>query len=414
MTREKAEQMVKAAVRSLGEKFEEIDEIALRNQQKVLDAFRENAVQARHFYGSTGYGYDDAGRDTLGRVFARALGAESALVSPLISTGTQAITLMLFAALRPGDRFISASGKPYDTLSDVISGENCGSLADYGVSFSAVELCAGDPADPNFDFDAIKRELESSSVRAVFVGRSRGYEWRDAISVEKIADLVRFVKKISPETLILVDNCYGEFVEVVEPTDVGADLIAGSLIKNIGGGIAPTGGYVAGRAELVELAARRLTAPSLGAEVGSYISGYLPFYQGLFLAPQAVKNAVKSAYLFAKAFSDAGYPALPDAGRTAYDIVASIRMRSADELIGFCRAVQSVSPVDSNVVPEPWAMPGYQSDVIMAAGAFVQGSSIELSADSPIKEPYTVYVQGGLTFEHAVTAVTRTLERVLP
>lgn len=414
MRKEKAAQIVSDAIKELGARFEKIDETALFNQEKVLNAFYKNAVQARHFYGSTGYGYDDAGRETLGKVFADALGAESALVSPLISSGTQAITLMLFAALRAGDKLLSVSGKPYDTLSDVISGTDCGSLADYGVRFASVPLDTTAPENPDFDYGSIEKILKTEKIKAVFAGRSRGYEWRDAISVGKIGELADFVKKISPETLVLVDNCYGEFVETKEPTEVGADLMAGSLIKNIGGGIAPTGGYVAGKAELVEKAGKRLTAPSLGTEVGSFLAGYLPYYQGIFLAPQVVKNAVKSAHLFAKSFASQGFSALPADTRAAYDIVASIKMNSEEQLIAFCEAIQSVSPVDSNVIPVPWAMPGYQTDVIMAAGAFVQGASIELSADSPIKEPYIVYVQGALTFEHAVIAVRKTLEKVLP
>ena len=384
MRKETAEKLVNDCIRELKAEFDNIADIALRNQEKVLDAFRKSAVQARHFAGSTGYGYDDAGRDTLSQVFADALGAESAVVSPMITAGTQALTLMLFGVLRPGDLFVSVTGKPYDTLSDVISGENCGSLKEFGVDFDMIGL-KEDGLTPVFDFDAIEKLLTTRKVKAVFAGRSRGYEWRSAVSVEQIGEMIVFVKRLSPETLILVDNCYGEFVEKIEPTDVGADLIAGSLIKNIGGGIAPTGGYIAGKKELVELVGKRLTAPSLGTEVGSYDAGYTRFYQGLFLAPQVTENALKSAFLFAKAY----------------------------EKLGFDTAVQSVSPVDSNVVPVPWAMPGYQHDVIMAAGAFVQGSSIELSADAPIKEPYIVYVQGALTFEHARIAVRETLMRVI-
>lgn len=413
MERNKAKQLVDECIALLSEEFAVIDDIALFNQEKVLDAFRKNAVQARHFAGSTGYGYDDAGRDTLSAVFADALGAESAVVSPMITAGTQALSLMLFGVLRPGDLFVSVSGKPYDTLSDVISGENCGSLKEFGVDFAKIDLKIDD-LTPVFDYDAIKEILTSRKVKAVFVGRSRGYEWRSAISVEQIGEMIAFVKKISPETLVLVDNCYGEFVEKTEPTDVGADLIAGSLIKNIGGGIAPTGGYIAGKKQLVELVGRRLTAPSLGTEVGSYEGGYARFYQGLFLAPQVTKNALKSAFLFAKVYEKLGFDTLPRTGMRAYDIVTSIRMHGAKQLTDFCEAIQSVSPVDSNVIPVPWAMPGYQHDVIMAAGAFVQGSSIELSADAPIKEPYIVYVQGALTFEHAAIAVRETLRSVMP
>ena len=412
MDKAAAAKIVEESIAALSEEYAVLDDIALYNQEKVLNAFRKNAVQARHFVGSTGYGYDDAGRDTLSQVFADALGAESAVVSPMITAGTQALTLMLFGVLRPGDLFISVSGKPYDTLTDVISGENCGSLKEFGVDFAVIGLKT-EGLTPVFDLEAIEKALKSRFVKAVFVGRSRGYEWRSAISVAQIGEMIAFVKKISPDTLVLVDNCYGEFVEKTEPTDVGADLIAGSLIKNIGGGIAPTGGYIAGKKHLVELVAKRLTAPSLGMEVGSYDGGYARFYQGLFLAPQVTKNALKSSFLFAKAYGSLGFETLPKPGMRAYDIVTGIRMNSEKQLTDFCEAVQSVSPVDSNVVPVPWAMPGYQHDVIMAAGAFVQGSSIELSADAPIKEPYIVYVQGALTFEHACIAVRETLQRAI-
>lgn len=412
MRRESAEKIVSESLAELAPRFAALDETALFNQEKVLNAFRKNAVQARHFIGTTGYGYDDAGRDTLCAVFADALGAESAVVSPSITAGTQALTLMLFGVLRPGDLLLSVSGKPYDTLTDVISGENCGSLKEFGVDFEQIAL-KFEGLKPVFDFEAIEKALKRRFVKAVFVGRSRGYEWRSAVSVGQIGEMIAFVKKISPDTLVLVDNCYGEFVEKAEPTAVGADLIAGSLIKNIGGGIAPTGGYIAGRKELTELVGKRLTAPSLGMEVGSYEGGYTRFYQGLFLAPQVTKNALKGAFLFAKAYEKVGFDTLPRANMPAYDIVTSIKMNSAKQLTDFCEVIQSVSPVDSNVVPVPWAMPGYQHDVIMAAGAFVQGASIELSADAPIKEPYIVYVQGALTFEHAVIAVRETLQKVI-
>lgn len=412
MRRESAEKLVSESLAELASRFAVLDETALFNQEKVLNAFRKNAVQARHFIGTTGYGYDDAGRDTLCAVFADALGAESAVVSPSITAGTQALALMLFGVLRPGDLLLSVSGKPYDTLTDVISGENCGSLKEFGVDFEQIAL-KFEGLKPVFDFEAIEKALKRRFVKAVFVGRSRGYEWRSAVSVGQIGEMIAFVKKISPDTLVLVDNCYGEFVEKAEPTAVGADLIAGSLIKNIGGGIAPTGGYIAGRKELTELVGKRLTAPSLGMEVGSYEGGYTRFYQGLFLAPQVTKNALKGAFLFAKAYEKVGFDTLPRANMPAYDIVTSIKMNSTKQLTDFCEVIQSVSPVDSNVVPVPWAMPGYQHDVIMAAGAFVQGASIELSADAPIKEPYIVYVQGALTFEHAVIAVRETLQKVI-
>ena len=324
-----AKNLVIECENELKEQYARLDDIALYNQKKVLDAYKNQSIQARHMFGTTGYGYDDIGRDTLCRLYADIFNAESAIVSPNIVSGTHALTLMLFGVLRPGDKLLAVSGMPYDTLT---------------------------------------------------------------------------------ETLVLIDNCYGEFVEKIEPTDVGADLIAGSLIKNIGGGIAPTGGYIAGKSQLVEQVSYRLTAPSLGMEEGSYAYGYLPYYQGLFLAPSAVKNALKGSLLFAKTYSKLGFETLPRDDMKPYDIVTSIKLGSEDKLIDFCGAIQEISPIDSNVKPLPWDMPGYQNQVIMAAGAFVQGSSIELSADSPIKEPYIVYVQGGLTYEHAYLAVLHTLE----
>ena len=410
MDKNSAIQLIKQCEIELKDQFSRLDDIALYNQKKVLDAYKNQSIQARHMFGTTGYGYDDIGRDTLCRLYADIFHAESAIVSPNIVSGTHALTLMLFGVLRPGDKLLAISGMPYDTLTDVILAENKGSLRDFGVKFEKIDLKTNPDLTPEFDREAIKIALENEPIKAVFLARSRGYSLRQAISVEKVGKIIAFVKKISPKTLVLVDNCYGEFVEKIEPTDVGADLIAGSLIKNIGGGIAPTGGYVAGRADLVELVSYRLTAPSLGMEEGSYVYGYLPYYQGLFLAPSAVKNALKGSLLFAKAYTKLGFETLPRDDMQPYDIVTSIKLGSADKLIDFCGAIQEISPIDSNVKPMPWDMPGYQDQVIMAAGAFVQGSSIELSADSPIKEPYIVYVQGGLTYEHAYLAVLHTLE----
>lgn len=410
MNKNSAIQLIKQCEIELKDQFSRLDDIALYNQEKVLDAYKNQSIQARHMFGTTGYGYDDIGRDTLCRLYADIFHAESAIVSPNIVSGTHALTLMLFGVLRPGDKLLAISGMPYDTLTDVILAENKGSLRDFGVKFDKIDLKTNPDLTPEFDREAIKNALENEPIKAVFLARSRGYSLRQAISVEKVGEIIAFVKKISPKTLVLVDNCYGEFVEKIEPTDVGADLIAGSLIKNIGGGIAPTGGYVAGRADLVEQVSYRLTAPSLGMEEGSYIYGYLPYYQGLFLAPSAVKNALKGSLLFAKVYTKLGFETLPRADMQPYDIVTSIKLGSADKLIDFCGAIQEISPIDSNVKPMPWDMPGYQDQVIMAAGAFVQGSSIELSADSPIKEPYIVYVQGGLTYEHAYLAVLHTLE----
>lgn len=410
MNKNSAIQLIKQCEIELKDQFSRLDDIALYNQEKVLDAYKNQSIQARHMFGTTGYGYDDIGRDTLCRLYADIFHAESAIVSPNIVSGTHALTLMLFGVLRPGDKLLAISGMPYDTLTDVILTENKGSLRDFGVKFDKIDLKTNPDLTPEFDREAIKIALENEPIKAVFLARSRGYSLRQAISVEKVGEIIAFVKKISPKTLVLVDNCYGEFVEKIEPTDVGADLIAGSLIKNIGGGIAPTGGYVAGRADLVEQVSYRLTAPSLGMEEGSYVYGYLPYYQGLFLAPSAVKNALKGSLLFAKVYTKLGFETLPRADMQPYDIVTSIKLGSADKLIDFCGAIQEISPIDSNVKPMPWDMPGYQDQVIMAAGAFVQGSSIELSADSPIKEPYIVYVQGGLTYEHAYLAVLHTLE----
>lgn len=410
MDKNSVKQLMIQTEAELKEQFARLDDIALYNQKKVLDAYKNQAIQARHMFGTTGYGYDDIGRDTLCRLYADVFHAENAIVSPNIVSGTHALTLMLFGVLRPGDKLLAVSGMPYDTLTDVILAENKGSLKDFGVSFDKIDLKTNPDLTPEFDFDAIENALKSQFVKAVFVARSRGYSLRQAISVEKVGQLIDFVNKISPKTLVLVDNCYGEFVEKIEPTDVGADLIAGSLIKNIGGGIAPTGGYIAGKCALVEQVSYRLTAPSLGMEEGSYVYGYLPYYQGLFLAPSAVKNALKGSLLFAKAYTKLGFETLPRDNMKPYDIVTSIKLGSADKVIDFCGAIQEISPIDSNVKPMPWDMPGYQDQVIMAAGAFVQGSSIELSADSPIKEPYIVYVQGGLTYEHAYLAVQHTLE----
>ena len=388
--------------------FSQIDKIALINQKKVLDAFRKNAVQARHFYGTTGYGYDDIGRDTLCRVFADVFGAEDAVVSPLIANGTHALTLALFAVLRPGDTFISVSGKPYDTLDEVISGENIGSLRDFKVNFSSIELEKNGKIAADKTVSAVKK----LKPKLVFIQRSRGYSQRDALSVADIARAAHKIKSANPETIIMVDNCYGEFVEAHEPTEFGADLIVGSLIKNAGGGFAPTGGYIAGKKDLISLVAGRLTAPSLGNEVGSCVSGYLPYYQGLFMAPVTVANALKSSVLFGRIYGDLGYKTLPAAGKPCNDIIRSIVFNDKDKLIKFCQAIQQASPIDSNVTPEPWDMPGYNDKVIMAAGAFVQGSSIELSADSPIRPPYIAYLQGGLTYEHAKIAALYTLEKL--
>ncbi|MDD7398528.1 MAG: methionine gamma-lyase family protein [Firmicutes bacterium] len=408
----KALEIVNNCEKNLKKTFDLIENTALYNQKKVLDAFRKNNVAARHFAGTNGYGYDDIGRDTLCRLFADVLGGEDAIVSPLLVSGTHAISTMLFGILRPNDKFVAISGMPYDTLTDVILGKNIGSLDDYGIKFDKIDLTIT-PQTVEFDKDKIEQSLKNDDIKMVFIQRSRGYNWRSALSCNQIADIVKTVKSISPKTIVAVDNCYGEFVEEQEPLNVGADIMAGSLIKNIGGGIAPTGGYIAGRKDLIEICSYRLTAPSIGMEVGSYAYGYPQMYEGLFLSPSVVKNALKACCLFSAVYRSLGFDTQPDCDVTRpYDIVTSIRFNDSKSLIDFIRSIQGVSPVDSNLLLEPWDMPGYQHQVIMAAGTFVQGSSIELSADAPIKEPYIAYVQGGLTYEHAKIAVIESLERL--
>lgn len=384
------------AEETLKDKFKSIDDIALYNQKKVLEAFREHKVATRHFAGTTGYGYDDIGRDTLCRIYARVLGAEEAIVSPNIVSGTHALTIALFSALRPGDEAVSVTGEPYDTLNDVIYGKNNGSLADYKIRFTV--------------FDQSKKEdylnyIQKRQPKAVFIQRSRGYTSRNALSIDEIERIIKEIKNISADSILIVDNCYGEFTEKREPTEVGADLIAGSLIKNAGGGLAPTGGYIAGKKSAVIQASYRLTSPSIGNEVGSYEAGYRSFYQGLFYAPHVTAQALKGCFLFAETMRSFGFLAKPEKDDYAGDIICSICFDSKEKLIAFVQAVQRSSPVDSYVTPEPWDMPGYENQVIMAAGCFVAGASIELSCDSPIKEPYIAYIQGGLSYEHIKIAV---------
>lgn len=386
--------------------FAECDDIALYNQNKVLEAFRKNKIALRHFNATTGYGYDDAGRDTLNRLFADTFGAEDALVSPYFTTGTHTISTALFGLLRPGDTLLSISGAPYDTLIDVISGNNIGSLKDFGVDYRQVNLTE----NGKFDNIKIKDSLQSPHS-VIYIQRSRGYSFRNAFTVEDIENIIKFVRGYSSAPII-VDNCYGEFTQKKEPTEVGADLIVGSLIKNPGGGLAPTGGYIAGKADLIKQIAFRMTAPGVGSEVGSYAFGYRLFYQGFFMAPHITMQAVKSALTFSKVFRTLGYNAMPFDNTVMSDIICSIKFDSKEQLVSFIQSVQYVSPIDSFVTPYPWDMPGYADQVIMAAGAFVQGSSIELSADSPIKEPYVAYLQGGLTYEHALIAIKKCVQSI--
>lgn len=400
---------VQIALEKTSERFKQLDEISLKNQKKVLDAFAANKVSLRHFNGTSGYGLDDAGKDTLGQVLAGVFGAEKALVSPHIASGTHALTLALFGVLRPGDTVLSVTGEPYDTLRDVIYKKGVGSLADFSIKFECIPLTS----DGNLDYETVEKYLRNNNVKMIYIQRSRGYAWRLALSVEQIGKICSFVRKFSPDSIIMCDNCYGEFVETSEPTQVGCDMCAGSFIKNIGGGIAPTGGYVVGRADLIDLVAGRLTSPSIGAEVGSYTAGYRLFYQGLFNAPHVVNQALKTCLLFSSALSNLGYEVLPKLDDKLGDIVCSIKLNDSDKLIKFCQAIQSVSPVDGYVAPIPWAQPGYNDEVIMAAGCFVQGASIELSCDGPIREPYIAYLQGGLTLEHGILALNAVVDKLI-
>jgi cystathionine beta-lyase family protein involved in aluminum resistance len=398
---------INSAQQKLSKQFEEIDEISMANQMKVLQAFRDNNVGQRHFSQTNGYGYDDIGRDTLCRLFAQIFGCESAIVSPLIVSGTHALSLSLYGILRPGDEMLAITGSPYDTLKEVICGQGNGSLKDFGINYNEIQL-----KDGKINTDILSDNI-TDKTKLVFIGRSRGYEWRDALSIDDISFAIKQIRNVKENVCIMVDNCYGEFLDKIEPTEVGADIIAGSLIKNPGGGIAPTGGYICGKKEYIDLIANRLTAPSIGMEVGSYSYGYKDYYQGLFMAPHVVANALKGSMLMGQVFHDLGFDTMPKPGARCNDIIRSIKFETKEQLIDFCRAIQEVSPIDSNVVPFPWDMPGYEHQVIMAAGTFVAGASIELSADSPIKEPYIAYLQGGLTYEHVKIATMHCMERII-
>ncbi len=389
--------------------FSRIDEVALYNQEKVLNAFREERIALRHFLPSTGYGYGDEGRDTLGRVFAHAFGAERAIVSPSLLSGTHALTVALFGVLRPNDRVLCVSGMPYDTIRGVIWGENNGSLKEFGVSFDVLSLNEQGKMDEN----AIVSAVKGKNYKMVYIQRSRGYELRDAFTVSEIGDICQKLRQNGFNGCIFVDNCYGEFVEKQEPTDVGADLIIGSLIKNPGGGIAPTGGYIAGKGEFIERIEYRLTAPSVGGEIGSYAYGYQQFYQGFFLAPHVVAQSLKGGLLIGGCLEELGYENFPKTSKMPADITRAVRFDTEKQLTDFIQSVQDCSPVDSFVHLEAWDMPGYDCKVIMAAGCFVQGASIELSADAPIRTPYTAYFQGGLTYEHCKIAVKEILKKLL-
>ncbi len=393
---------------ALKERFEEIDGVAEYNQLKVIKAMQEARVSDIHFAGTTGYGYNDLGRDTLEEVYARAFHGEDALVRPQLISGTHALTVALSGNLRPGDEILSPVGKPYDTLEEVIGiRDSVGSLKEFGITYSQVDLLP----DGSFDFEGIRKAI-NERTKLVEIQRSKGYATRPTLSVARIGELISFIKSIKPDVICMVDNCYGEFVETLEPTDVGADMIVGSLIKNPGGGLAPIGGYIVGRKDCIERAAYRLTAPGLGKEVGASLGVSQSLYQGLFLAPTVVAGALKGAVFAANLYEKLGFGVVPNGSESRHDIIQAITFGTPEGVIRFCEGIQAAAPVDSFVTPEPWAMPGYDSDVIMAAGAFIQGASIVLSADAPIKPPYAVYFQGGLTWYHAKLGILMSLQKL--
>lgn len=408
---EEINHIIEEAEISLKKEFAFANEICQHNQEKVIDAFAKNGVALRHFNGSSGYGIGDEGRHVLGQVFADAMGAESGIVSPALLSGTHTLAVALFGLLRPGDRALAVTGLPYDTLRGVIFGENNGSLKDLGVKFDLLDLNAAGAVD----FTSLEAQLKNAGkdLKMIYIQRSRGYELRNALTVAEIGEICSFVRAHGFKGIIFVDNCYGEFVEKQEPCEVGADVAAGSLIKNPGGGLAPTGGYIVGKKEYLERIGNRLTAPSLGDEVGSYAYGYRLFFQGIFIAPHVVNQAVKGSLLIGKCMEKLGYENFPKFGRTISDITRAIRFDTKKQLCDFISSVQAASPVDAFAVCEPCEMPGYEAQVIMAAGCFVEGASIELSADAPIREPYTAYFQGGLTYEHAKYALKKMLAKLI-
>ncbi|MDR0923918.1 MAG: methionine gamma-lyase family protein [Hungatella sp.] len=394
---------------ALRERFKEIDETAEYNQMKVIKAMQENRVSDIHFAATTGYGYNDLGRDTLEAVYASVFHTESALVRPNLISGTHALTVALSGNLRPGDELLSPVGKPYDTLEEVIGiRDSVGSLKEYGVVYRQVDLLS----DGTFDYESIEKAV-NEKTKLVTIQRSKGYDTRPTFSVSQIGELISFVKKLKPDVICMVDNCYGEFVERMEPSDVGADMVVGSLIKNPGGGIAPIGGYIAGRTDCIDRASYRLTAPGLGKEVGATLGLNQSFFQGLFLSPTVVAGALKGAVFAANVYEKLGFAVVPDGSQSRHDIIQAVTFGKPEGVIAFCQGIQAAAPVDSFVTPEPWDMPGYDAPVIMAAGAFVQGSSIELSADGPIKPPYAVYFQGGLTWYHAKLGILMSVQKLL-
>ena len=398
-----------AILADLVERFREVDKIAEINQCKVLHAMQENRVNATHFAATTGYGYNDDGRDTLEKVYADCFHTEAALVRPQITCGTHALAVALSANLLPGDEILAATGRPYDTLEEVIGirPSPC-SLAEYGVTYREVALLEGG----QFDYEGIRAAI-NEKTKLVHIQRSKGYQTRPTLSVKAIGELIAFVKSIKPDLICMVDNCYGEFVETIEPSDVGADMIVGSLIKNPGGGLAPIGGYICGTKECVERCGYRLSAPGLGQEVGANLGLMTSLFQGFFLAPTVTASALKGAIFAANIYERLGFPVIPNGSESRHDVIQAVTLGSREALCAFCKGIQQAAPVDSYVTPEPWAMPGYDSEVIMAAGAFIQGSSIELSADGPCREPYAVYFQGGLTWQHAKLGILLSLQKLV-
>ena len=406
---EKTYEFCEKIEQDLKERFCEIDKVAEQNQMKVLGAMQKNHVSEACFAATTGYGYNDMGRETLEQVYADTFHTEAALVRPQITCGTHALALALSANLRPGDELLSPVGKPYDTLEEVIGiRPSVGSLREYNISYRQVDLLS----DGSFDWEGIRAAI-NEKTKVATIQRSKGYQTRPSYSVKQIGELIAFVKSIKPDVICMVDNCYGEFVDTIEPSDVGADMIVGSLIKNPGGGLAPIGGYIAGTKECVENAATRMTCPGLGMEVGASLGVNRSFYQGFFLAPMVTKGALKGAVFAANIYEKLGFPVVPNGSEPRQDIIQAVTLGTPEGLIAFCKGIQAAAPVDSYVDPEPWDMPGYDSQVIMAAGAFVQGSSIELSADGPVKPPYAVYFQGGLTWEHAKLGVLMSLQKLV-
>lgn len=400
-------EVIDRAEKDVRQEFEKLDDIMAFNQYKVLTAFQENRISDTHFSWNTGYGYDDAGRDALERVYADIFKSEAALVRPIIVNGTHALTLTLTGILRPGDELIYCTGAPYDTLEEVIGirGEGKGSLKEFGVSYKQVELTP----EGNIDFPALEKAI-SPNTRMITVQRATGYGWRKAITIDQIQEWASFVHSINPDIVCMVDNCYGEFLDTREPIEVGADVLAGSLIKNPGGGLALTGGYIAGRKDLIDNISYRMTSPGIGGECGLTFGQTRTMFQGLFLAPKTVNGAVKGAALCAKTFENLGFDVCPKAEDTRSDIIEAVKLGSPEAVVAFCEGIQAAAPIDAYVKPIPWDMPGYEDQVVMAAGAFIQGSSIELSADAPIREPYIVYFQGGLTYEHSKFGVIKALQ----